>query len=64
MRELMLSFLPLSCGRLAALRLWMKRAQQTGIHARTRFVRTLKQDLSALEAAFTEKWSNGPVEDT
>jgi transposase len=27
-----------------------------------RFVRTVKQDLSAVEAAVTEKWSNGPVE--
>jgi len=27
-----------------------------------RFVRTLKQDLSAIEAAVTEPWSNGPVE--
>ena len=27
-----------------------------------RFVRTLKQDLSAVEAAVSEPWSNGPVE--
>jgi hypothetical protein len=27
-----------------------------------RFVRTLKQDLSAVEAAVSERWSNGPVE--
>jgi transposase len=40
----------------------MKRAQNTGIHAMTQFVRTLKQDLGAVEAAVTEPWSNGPVE--
>jgi len=27
-----------------------------------RFVRTLKQDLSAVELAVSEPWSNGPVE--
>ena len=27
-----------------------------------RFVRTLKQDLSAVEAAVSKPWSNGPVE--
>lgn len=27
-----------------------------------RFVRTLKQDLNAVERAVTEAWSNGPVE--
>ena len=27
-----------------------------------RFVRTLKQDLSAVESAVSEPWSNGPVE--
>jgi transposase len=41
---------------------WIKRAQNAGIHAMTRFIRTLKQDLSAVEAAVTEPWSNGPVE--
>src|SRR5580704_9154757 len=44
-----------------ALRRWMKRAQKTRIHALTRFVRTLQQDLHAVEAAVTEPWSNGPV---
>ena len=27
-----------------------------------RFVRTLKQDLRAVEAAVSQRWSNGPVE--
>jgi transposase len=40
----------------------MEEASQTGIHPMERFVRTVKQDLSAVEAAVTEKWSNGPVE--
>ena len=41
---------------------WMEEARKTGIHSLVRFVRTLKQDLSAVEAAVSEPWSNGPVE--
>jgi transposase len=63
MRKLVLNFRSLlRVGKLAPLRRWMKRAQKTGIHALTRFVRTLQQDLRAVEAAVTEPWSNGPVE--
>ena len=40
----------------------MERARNTGIHALVRFVRTLKQDLRAVEAAVSQRWSNGPVE--
>jgi hypothetical protein len=40
----------------------MEQARKTGIHSLVRFVRTLKQDLSAVEAAVSERWSNGPVE--
>ena len=40
---------------------WMEQARKTGIHSLVRFVRTLKQDLSAVEAAVSERWSNGPV---
>ena len=52
----------LRAGKLATLHLWMERAQKTGIYALIRFVRTLNQDLGAVEAAVTEPWSNGPVE--
>jgi transposase len=63
MRSLVLSFRTiLRVGKLATLHRWMKRAQKTGIHALIRFVCTLKQDLSAVEAAVTQRWSNGPVE--
>ena len=63
MRKLVLNFRSLlRVGKLAPVRLWMKRAQKTGIHALTRIVRTLQQDLSAVEAAFIEPWSKGPVE--
>jgi transposase len=63
MRKLVLSFRSiLRVGRLATLHLWMERAQKTGIHALVRFVRTLKQDLGAVQAAVTGPWSNGPVE--
>jgi len=63
MRKLVLSFRNvLRLGKLVGLHSWMERARNSGIHAMTRFVRTLKQDLSAIEAAVTEPWSNGPVE--
>jgi hypothetical protein len=35
-------------GKLPTLQRWMERAFKTGIHALERFVRTLKQDLSAV----------------
>jgi len=63
MRELVLSFRNvLRLGKLIGLHSWIERAQNSGIHAMMRFVRSLKQDLSAIEAAVTEPWSNGPVE--
>jgi hypothetical protein len=40
----------------------MEEARKTGIHLLDRFVRTLKQDLSAAELAVSKPWSNGPVE--
>ena len=40
----------------------MEAASKTGIQAMERFVRTLRQDLGAVEAAVREPWSNGPVE--
>ena len=63
MRELKLGFRNvLRLGKLAGLHSWIERAQNSGIHAMTRFVRTLNQDLCAIEAAVTEPWSNGSVE--
>ena len=63
MRELVLGFRTiLLVGKRATLHGWMERARKTGIHPLERFVRTLKQDLSAVEAAVTTPWSNGPVE--
>jgi transposase len=52
----------LRVGKFATLHLWMERAHKTGIHALVRFVHTLKQDLRVVQAAVTERWSNGPVE--
>ena len=49
-------------GKVTTLRRWMEEARKTGIHSLVRFVRTLKQDLSAVELAVSEPWSNGPVE--
>jgi len=63
MRELVLSFRNvLRLGKLVGLHSWIERAQNWGIHAMIRFVRSLKQDLSAIEAAVTEPWSSRPVE--
>src|SRR5689334_17467307 len=52
----------LRVGKRASLHRWMKQARKTGIHSLVRFVRTLKQDLAAVEAAVSTRWSNGPVE--
>ena len=63
MRQLVLGFRTiLRVGKLSTLHGWMERARNTGIHALVRFVRTLKQDLRAVEAAVSQRWSNGPVE--
>ena len=63
MRKLVFGFRTmLRGGNLAALHRWMEQARKTGIHSLVRFVRTLKQDLSAVESAVSESWSNGPVE--
>jgi len=63
MRKLVLGFRAiLRGGKVTTLHRWMGQARKTGIHSLVRFVRTLKQDLSAVEAAVSEPWSNGPVE--
>jgi hypothetical protein len=63
MRRLVLSFRAiLRQGKVATLRRWMRRARASNIHALQRFVRTLRQDLGAVEGAVREPWSNGPVE--
>ena len=38
------------------------RATASNLYALPRFVRTLQQDISAVEGAVTEPWSSGPVE--
>jgi transposase len=40
----------------------MKRAHATGIASMQNFVCQLRRDVLAVEAAVTERWSNGPVE--
>jgi transposase len=63
MRKLVFSFRTiLRGGKVTTLHRWMEEAGKTGIHSLVLFVRTLKQDLSAVEAAVSEPWSNGPVE--
>src|ERR1700680_4583574 len=63
MRKLVFGFRAiLRGGKVTTLRRWMEEARKTGIHSLVRFVRTLKQDLSAVELAVSEPWSNGPVE--
>jgi hypothetical protein len=52
MRKLVLSFrVILRGGKVTTLHRWMEEALKTGIHSLVRFVRTLKQDLSAVQAA-------------
>jgi transposase len=63
MRKLVFSFRAiLRGGKVTTLHRWMEEVRKTGIHSLVRFVRTLKQDLSAVEAAVSKPWSNGPVE--
>jgi transposase len=46
----------------AALRGWLDRAETSGIGMIEGFVSQLRRDVLAVEAAVTERWSNGPVE--
>jgi hypothetical protein len=46
----------------AALRRWLDRAEASGIAVIRSFVEQLRRDVRAVEAAGTERWSNGPVE--
>jgi transposase len=41
---------------------WLNDAQQSGIYAMQRFVRTVRRDLDAVTNALTEGWSNGQTE--
>ena len=51
MRKLVFNFRAiLRGGKVTTLYPWMEKARKTGIHSLVRFVRTLKQDLSAVEA--------------
>jgi transposase len=63
MRSLVMSFRTiLRTGKVKTLRAWMKKADASGIYRMQRFVRTLKQDQSAVEAARRteqEQWSGG-----
>jgi hypothetical protein len=63
MRSLVLSFRTiLRTGKIKTLHAWMKKADASGIYRMQRFVRRLKQDQSAVEAAIEQSWSNGQVE--
>ena len=62
MRSLVMSFRHiLRTGKIKTLRAWMKKADTSGIYRMQRFVRTLRQDQSAVESAVEQSWSNGPV---
>ena len=63
MRSLVMSFRTiLRTGKIKTLHAWMNKASASGIYKMQRFVRTLKQDQSAVDAAVEQSWSNGPVE--
>jgi hypothetical protein len=61
-RSLVMSFrTTLRTGKIKTLHGWMNKASASGIYKMQRFVRTLKQDQSAVDAAVEQSWSNGPV---
>jgi transposase len=63
MRHLVLSFRGILCnGKVSSLRKWMTKAGEAGIGVIRAFVRQLKRDMSAVENAVEQVWSNGPVE--
>jgi len=63
MRRLSFGFRSILCrGKVTTLHRWLEEAKRTRIHSLERFVRTVKQDLAAVESAVPKKWSNGPVE--
>jgi Transposase len=63
LRSLVLSFRTiLRTGKIKTLHAWMKKAKASGLYRLQRFVRRLKQDQSAIEAAVEQSWSNGPLE--
>lgn len=63
MRALAMRFRGLLRGSdIGKLDVWLDDAQASGIYAIERFVRTLRQDLTAVRNAITEIWSNGQVE--
>jgi transposase len=41
---------------------WLDDAQQSGLYAMQRFVRTVRRDLDAVTNALTEGWNNGQTE--
>ncbi|MFL5282486.1 MAG: transposase, partial [Rhodopila sp.] len=41
---------------------WLRDAHASGLYGMPRFVRTLRQDLAAVQNAITEPWSNGQTE--
>ena len=49
----------LRTGKIKTLHAWMNKASASGIYKMQRFVRTLKQDQSAVDAAVEQSWSNG-----
>lgn len=50
--------------KIRSLERWMKRARATGIPSILQFLNRLRRDITAVEGAVSEPWSNGPVEDT
>ena len=42
--------------------IWIKDAQQSGLHTMQRFARTLRRDIDAVRNSITEQWSKGQTE--
>ncbi|WP_309709583.1 transposase [Armatimonas sp.] len=62
-RELVVSFKDIMARRASKeLEGWLEKAKDTGLPSFVSFVRGIRMDLAAVEAAFSLPWSNGPVE--
>jgi transposase len=60
--EFVLSHLKREPRTVTELHRWLDRARASGIELIRNFAYQLRRDILAVEAAVTEKWSNGPVE--
>jgi transposase len=62
-RELAQAFIRMVKDRLlAGLQHWLRTAEVSGLRELRTFAASLRRDLAAVEAALSQRWSNGPTE--